>query len=89
MNKLHPNSIRKILKDNGFSMSKKYSNGRIKGMVSSNGDISLSQWDDNNVSISSRKGNLDNVIKLLKNNDFKISIVNHPSGISSNVLISR
>lgn len=90
---LHINTIRKILKDNGFIMSTSFRNGRIRGMTSSNGDISLSNHSTidgiTGISISSRKGNLNKSINCLKKNGFKISTWTHPSGLSTRTIVTR
>lgn len=90
---IHQNSIRKILKDNKFNISSSYSNGRIKGMISSGGDISLKDWNDgkDNIycSIQSKKGNLQKALDIIKKNGYKINIWSHPSGISQDIIIMK
>lgn len=75
---VHRNTIRKILSDNNFVVGSSYANGRIRGMSSFSGDIQLTDWNDGNdnisTEISSRKGNLEKAIKLIKKHGFKIKI---------------
>lgn len=92
MKTLHINTIRKILKDNNFDMATSYSNGRVRGLTSSNGDISLTNHSTidgiTGIAITSRKGNLNKAIKLVKNNGFKIYNWTHPSGMSTRTIIT-
>lgn len=89
MKTLHINTIRKILKDKGFDMKSSFSNGRIRGMVSSNGDIGLSVNFDKSITITSRKGNLSKAVNTLKKAGFNSKVWNHPSGLSKQTRITN
>jgi len=90
---IHRNLIKKILTDNNLNVGSSYANGRIKGMASFSGDISLKEWNDGEdniyVEISSRKGNLLKASNIIKKNGYKIFIWRHPSGISTSTIITK
>lgn len=91
MKSLHINTIRKILKDNKFSMALNYSNGRIRGLTSTNGDISLKNHSSlqckNGIEIYSRKGNLKKALSVIKRNGYNVFVWKHPNGLSERNII--
>lgn len=90
---VHPSTVRNILNKAGFNVGSKYANGRIRGMTSFSGDISLSEDIDfdNNVftQISSRKGNLNKALKTLVTFGFKIKTRVHPLSKIVTTLITK
>jgi hypothetical protein len=90
---IHRNTIAKILSDKNLNIGSSGANGRIKGMDTFVGDISLQEWNDGKdnifVEINSRKGNLNKAVNIIKKSGFKIKKWNHPSGLITRTIVYK